>query len=128
MPENKEKSVGTGVKKSTIQRAIHIAKFSAKQGWSDEEFWEAIELLQFHQEDELQTTGEKLKGIPVTYDNVNDYPAVLNVDHVAQILDVSNSTVYEIMRHKGFPLIKIGNRKRVLREEFFNWLKGISAS
>ena len=59
---------------------------------------------------------------------MNDYPIILNVDHVAQILAVSNSTVYEIMRHKGFPLINIGNRKRVLREEFFNWLKGISAS
>ncbi|MCU5202483.1 helix-turn-helix domain-containing protein [Bacillus paranthracis] len=128
MSGNKEKSVGTSVNKSTVQRAICIAKFSAKQGWSDEEFWEAIELLQSHQEDELQTTGEKLKGIPVTYDNMNDYPAVLNVDYVAKKLDVSNSTVYEIMRHKGFPLIKIGNRKRVLREEFFNWLKGISAS
>ncbi|KAA2400552.1 helix-turn-helix domain-containing protein [Bacillus cereus] len=128
MPENKEKSVEPGVKKSTIQRALRIAKWSAKQGWSDEEFWEAIELLQSHQEDGQQTTEEKIKGLPVTYENVNDYPIVLNVDHVAQILAVSNSTVYEIMRHKGFPLINIGNRKRVLREEFFNWLKGISTS
>ncbi|AFQ29632.1 helix-turn-helix domain-containing protein [Bacillus thuringiensis] len=128
MPENKEKSVGTGVKKSTIQRALRIAKWAAKQGWSDEEFWEAIELLQSHQEDGQQTTEEKIKGLSVTYEKVNDYPIILNVDHVAQILAVSNSTVYEIMRHKGFPLINIGNRKRVLREEFFNWLKGISAS
>ncbi|MDA2386086.1 helix-turn-helix domain-containing protein [Bacillus cereus] len=128
MPENKEKSVGTGVKKSTIQQALRIAKWSAKQGWSDEEFWEAIELLQSHQEDGQLTTEEKIKGLPVTYEKVNDYPIILNVDHVAQILAVSNSTVYEIMRHKGFPLINIGNRKRVLREEFFNWLKGISES
>ncbi|EJP84675.1 helix-turn-helix domain-containing protein [Bacillus cereus] len=115
------------MKNSTVQIALAITKFSAQKGWKDEEFWEAIELLQFNKEDERQITVEKLDSIPVTNDST-DYPIMLNVTHLEEILGVAKRTAYEIMDQKGFPLMKIGRKKVVSRDAFFNWLeKGVSA-
>lgn len=61
---------------STIQIALSITKLSAQKGWSEENFWEAIELLRSNKEDERQTTVEKLDSIPVTHDSANDYPII----------------------------------------------------
>lgn len=114
--------------KSTVQIALSITKFSAQKGWNDEEFWEAIELLRLNKEDARQTMIEKLDGIPVTYDSTNDYPIMLKVDHVAEVLGISSRKAYDIMDQKGFPLVKIGRRKVVPRDAFFNWLeKEVSA-
>lgn len=113
---------------STIQIALSITKISAQKGWSDEEFWEAIELLRSNKEDDRQTTVEKLDSILVTYDSAEDYPIMLKVDHVAEVLGVAKRTAYEIMDQKGFPLVKIGRKKVVPRDAFFNWIeKGVSA-
>lgn len=46
------------MKNSTVQIALAVTKFSAQKGWSDEEFWEAIELLRFNKEDARQTAIE----------------------------------------------------------------------
>ncbi|MGH1048433.1 helix-turn-helix domain-containing protein [Bacillus mycoides] len=116
------------MKNATVQIALAITKFSAQKGWRDEEFWEAIELLRFNKEDERQTAVEKLDSIPVTNDSANDYPIMLNVTHVEEILGIAKRTAYDIMDQKGFPLVKIGRKKVVPRDAFFNWLeKGVSA-
>ncbi|MFQ6340572.1 helix-turn-helix domain-containing protein [Bacillus sp. AF62] len=116
------------MKKSTVQIALAITKFTAQRGWDDEDFWDAIELLRFNKEDERQTTVEKLDNIPVTHDSASDYPIMLNVKHVEEILGVAKRTAYDIMDQKGFPLVKIGRKKVVPRDAFFNWLeKGVSA-
>ncbi|PEF84889.1 DNA-binding protein [Bacillus thuringiensis] len=116
------------MKNSTVQIALAVTKFSAQKGWSDEEFWEAIELLRFNKEDARQTAIEKLDAIPVTYDSTNDYPIMLKVDHVAEVLGISQRKAYDIMDQKGFPLVKIGRKKVVPRDAFFNWLeKGMTA-
>lgn len=116
------------MRNSTVQIALSLTKFSAQKGWRDEEFWEAIELLRFNKEDERQTTVEKLDSIPVTNDSANDYPIMLNVTHVEEILGVAKRTAYDIMDQKGFPLVKIGRKKVVPRDAFFNWIeKGVSA-
>lgn len=52
-----------------------------------------------------------------------DYPLMMQVDHVAEVLDVSRRRAYEIMDVEGFPLMKIGNRKRTPRDKFFEWLE-----
>ena len=51
------------MKNSTVQIALAITKFSAQKGWSDEEFWEAIELLRFNKKDARQTAMKKLDAI-----------------------------------------------------------------
>lgn len=111
------------MKNSTVQIALAVTKFSAQKGWSDEEFWEAIELLRFNKEDAKQTTVEKLDNISVTNDSANDYPIMLNVDHVKEILGIAQRTAYDIMEQKGFPLVRIGRKKVVPRDAFFNWLE-----
>lgn len=109
--------------KATIQRALCITKWSAQKGWSDEEFWEAIELLRSNQEDEMQTTEEKLDEIPITYDKTNDYPLMLTAYHISEILGISLRTTYEVMEEKGFPLVRIGRKKTAPKEAFLRWLE-----
>jgi excisionase family DNA binding protein len=54
---------------------------------------------------------------------VQDYPIVLTVKEVAEILSIDTRTAYNIMDEKGFPLIRIGRLKRVNRDSFFKWLE-----
>jgi len=54
--------------------------------------------------------------------NRNDYPLILQIKDVQQILGFSKSTAYEIAKAPDFPLIQINKRKIVYRDEFFSWL------
>ncbi|MGM9987704.1 MAG: helix-turn-helix domain-containing protein [Bacillaceae bacterium] len=54
--------------------------------------------------------------------NVEDYPIVLTAKEISEILKISKPTAYELMNRSDFPLKKIGRCKRVLRDEFFEWL------
>ncbi|MEK4186374.1 helix-turn-helix transcriptional regulator [Paenibacillus sp. FSL L8-0494] len=54
--------------------------------------------------------------------NRNDYPLILQIKDVQQILGFSKSTAYEIAKTPDFPLIQINKRKIVYRDEFFSWL------
>lgn len=54
--------------------------------------------------------------------NIDDYPIVLTAEHLAEILNVSKVTAYELMNQPSFPLVRIGRCKRVLKNEFFQWL------
>lgn len=56
-------------------------------------------------------------------DEINKYPLVLTAKEISLILKISKPSAYEVMKRSDFPLIKIGRCKRVLREEFFVWLK-----
>jgi predicted DNA-binding transcriptional regulator AlpA len=51
-----------------------------------------------------------------------DYPLILTANEISTILKVSKPSAYELMNHPTFPLLRIGRCKRVLRNEFFNWL------
>jgi excisionase family DNA binding protein len=52
-----------------------------------------------------------------------NYPIILTVKEISNILKISKPTAYEIMNQSDFPLLRIGRCKRVLRDEFFKWLK-----
>ncbi|MCI3922659.1 helix-turn-helix domain-containing protein [Paenibacillus sp. TRM 82003] len=54
--------------------------------------------------------------------NKSDYPLILQIKDIKEILGVSRSTAYEIARDPNFPLIVINCRKVVYRDDFFNWL------
>lgn len=56
-------------------------------------------------------------------DNEENYPLILTAKDISQILKISKPTAYEVMNQTSFPLLKIGRCKRVLRDDFFNWLK-----
>lgn len=52
-----------------------------------------------------------------------DFPIMLTVNEVSQILGTSKRLAYEIMGKKDFPLIKIGRHKKVYRDSFFKWME-----
>ncbi|MCC2430690.1 DNA-binding protein [Bacillus paranthracis] len=106
---------------STFQRALSITKWSTKKGWSDDEFWEAIELLRSLQE--TKNPEEPPDDTETIYNQIQDYPIMLKAEHISIILGISLRKSYEIMEQEAFPLIRIGRKKTVLKEEFFNWLK-----
>ena len=55
-----------------------------------------------------------------------DMPPILSVQEVADYLRISKQKIYEMCRAYGgelFPSFKIGNRFRIDRDEFLEWLK-----
>lgn len=56
-----------------------------------------------------------------------DYPEALDVQQVAQLLRVSDSTVYDGLRSGEIPGRKVGNQWRVSRDILRVWLQGVPA-
>ncbi len=57
------------------------------------------------------------------YKTYEELPLFLNAKQVAQVLGVSPSTGYELMHEKGFPVLKVGNRMVVPKEQFIAWVE-----
>lgn len=55
------------------------------------------------------------------YQSYNDLPLFLNARTVANVLGVSISTAYELMHEPGFPVLRVGSRMLVGREQFLHW-------
>jgi len=52
-----------------------------------------------------------------------DYPIVLTVKEVMEILGIGKRIAYELMDQTNFPTVRIGKLKRVNRDAFFNWIE-----
>jgi predicted DNA-binding transcriptional regulator AlpA len=52
-----------------------------------------------------------------------ELPLILNADHIAQVLGVSRTVAYGLMKTEGFPSIKL-NAKRIVapRDRFLRWV------
>ena len=57
------------------------------------------------------------------YRSYDDLPLFLNSATVAKVLGVSPSSGYELMHKPGFPVLRIGNRMVVPKEQFIQWVK-----
>lgn len=53
-----------------------------------------------------------------SYKSYDDLPLFLNADTVAKVLGISISSAYELMHEPGFPVLRIGNRMAVPKEQF----------
>ena len=51
-----------------------------------------------------------------------DLPLFLNANLVAQVLGVSQSSGYELMHEPGFPVLRVGSRMVVPKEQFIQWV------
>ena len=58
-----------------------------------------------------------------SYKSYDDLPLFLNSATVAKVLDVSPSSGYELMHEPGFPVLRVGNRMVVPKEQFIQWVK-----
>ena len=55
------------------------------------------------------------------YKSYDDLPLFLNARMVAQVLGVSISTAYEVMHEPDFPVLRVGSRMVVPKEQFIQW-------
>ena len=53
----------------------------------------------------------------------DDLPLFLNAETVAKVLGVSPSSCYELMHEPGFPVLRIGNRMVVPKDQFIQWVE-----
>ena len=56
------------------------------------------------------------------YKSYDDLPLFPNADAVAKILGVSPSSAYEPMHEPGFPVLRVGSRMVVPKEQFIQWV------
>ena len=56
------------------------------------------------------------------YTSYEDLPLFLNAETVAKVLGISISSAYELMHESGFPVLRIGNRIVVPKENFIAWV------
>ena len=56
------------------------------------------------------------------YKSYDELPLFLNSATVAKVLGVSPSSGYELMHEPGFPVLRIGNRMVVPKEQFIQWV------
>ena len=56
------------------------------------------------------------------YKIYDDLPLFLNANLVAQVLGVSPSSGYELMHEPGFPVLRVGSRMVVPKEQFIRWV------
>ena len=56
------------------------------------------------------------------YKNYKELPLLLNSETVAKVLGVSPSSGYELMHEPGFPVLRVGNRMVVPKEQFIQWV------
>jgi excisionase family DNA binding protein len=51
-----------------------------------------------------------------------DYPLILTVSDIMEVLGIGRRVAYALMDQKDFPTIRIGSLKKVNREAFFEWI------
>ena len=57
------------------------------------------------------------------YKSYDDLPLFLNAATVAKVLGIAPSSAYELMHESGFPVLKIGNRMVVPKDQFIRWVE-----
>lgn len=59
----------------------------------------------------------------VVVKSYRDLPVTLNCDQVAKTLGVSRKVAYRLTRQKGFPSIRVGQKRIcVPRDRFIEWI------
>lgn len=59
---------------------------------------------------------------------LNDYPDVMNIDEMCEILGISTKTGYKILKDKQLMSIKIGRMYRIPKVHLIDYLKVINNS
>ena len=57
------------------------------------------------------------------YKSYDKLPLFLNSETVAKVIGVSPSSGYELMHEPDFPVLRVGNRMVVPKEQFIQWVK-----
>ncbi len=57
------------------------------------------------------------------YKSYDELPLFLNASLIANVLGIAESSAYELMHSKDFPVIRIGSRMVVPKEKFISWVE-----
>ena len=57
------------------------------------------------------------------YKHYDELPLFLNSKTVSEVLGVSPSSAYELMHEPGFPVLRVGSRMVVPKEQFIRWVE-----
>lgn len=53
--------------------------------------------------------------------NREDYPLMLTVKDIQEILRIGQGASYHLLHQNAFPVLKVGNQFRIPRDAFFAW-------
>ena len=67
--------------------------------------------------------AEVMKMKEYFYKSYDELPLMLSVQEIAKVLGISKTSAYELVRTKGFPVLKIGSRLVVPKEKFREWVE-----
>lgn len=56
------------------------------------------------------------------YKSYDELPLFLNAGLIAKVLGIAESSAYELMHSKDFPVLKIGSRMVVPKDKFVSWV------
>ena len=56
------------------------------------------------------------------YQELKDLPLALSAADVANVLGLSRAGAYNLFDEDGFPTLRVGKRKIVMRDKFLVWL------
>ena len=56
------------------------------------------------------------------YKCYDDLPLMLSVPEVASVLGISRASAYDLVRSDGFPVIRIGKRVVIPKENLVEWI------
>ena len=57
------------------------------------------------------------------YKNYDELPLFLNAKILAEVLGIAESSAYELMHEKDFPVLKVDNRLLVEKSKFKEWVE-----
>ena len=71
---------------------------------------------------EIKIRTEEVPMQKSVYKSYDELPLFLNSELVAKVLGVSPSSACELMHEPGFPVLRVGNRMLVPKEQFIQWV------
>jgi excisionase family DNA binding protein len=73
--------------------------------------------------DQIEICGRRMRLKQSEFKSYDELPLFLNAKIVAQVLGISLAGTYELLHREDFPVVKIGSRLVVPKEEFLAWVE-----
>lgn len=73
--------------------------------------------------EQIEIYGRRMRLKQSEFKSYDELPLFLNAKTVAQVLGISLAGTYELLHREDFPVVKIGSRLVVPKEEFLAWVE-----
>ena len=66
---------------------------------------------------------EQRNGGDKVYKNFDEIPVMLSVNQTSEVLGISNVSLYKLIeKDKSFPVVQLGRRKSIPKEQLKGWI------